>query len=68
MTYEQEYERDLLEFKMCMLQAEIKLQSMLAANKQAELDHRGMVYFEDHFTHLINEYGIHHNKFPTLKG
>jgi len=64
MTIDQAYERDLLYFKMQLLQAEIDMQGMIAENKQREILGHSMAYDKKAFSSLIDEYGIHHNKFP----
>lgn len=58
----------LLYFKMNMLQAEIKMNAMIAINKQREALDQAMAYTESDFINLIEEYGIHHNAFPFYKG
>jgi hypothetical protein len=58
------HEDELLYFKMQMLQAEITMQGMIAENKQREQLGQSMAYTDADFDNLINEYGIHHNKFP----
>lgn len=57
-------ERELLYFKMQMLQAEIKMQGMIAENKHRELSGKQIIYGEKDFNNLIEEYGIYHNNFP----
>ena len=68
MTYEEEYQRDLLYFKMNLLQAEIEMQGMVAENKFREIRGESPAYGEGHFQELIEKHGIHHNQFPTKKG
>ena len=62
------HEEDMLYFKMQLLQAEIEMQGMIAENKQREVLSESMAYTEKDFDSLIDEYGIHHNKFPFYKG
>ena len=57
-------ERQMLYFKMRLLQAEIAMQGMIAENKQRELLGESMAYTEKDFANLINKYGIHDNSFP----
>jgi len=61
-------DRELLYFKMNMLQAEIEMNSMIAENKWREMMGNSIAYGEDAFVNLIEKYGIHHNKFPYYKG
>jgi hypothetical protein len=63
-----EENRDLLYFKMQMLQAEIEMNAMIAENKQREILGHSMAYNEKDFMDLIDRYGIHHNKFPFYNG
>jgi len=51
-------------FQMELLQAEIKMQGMIAENKQREIEGKSMAYTEKAFTDLVDEYRIHHNAFP----
>jgi len=67
MTYEGENAQSLVYFKMNMLQAEIKMQGMIAENKIKELNGSPLAYGEKAFTDLIEEYNIHHNQFPFAK-
>ena len=60
--------RELLYFKMQLLQAEIKMNGMIAENKQREMCGESMAYTESDFVALIDEYRIHHNAFPTYQG
>ena len=62
------HEEDMLYFKMQLLQAEISMQGMIAENKQREVLGESMAYTEKDFNSLIDEYGIHHNKFPFYRG
>ena len=62
------HEEDMLYFKMQLLQAEIQMQGMIAENKQREVLGESMAYTEKDFNSLIDEYGIHHNKFPFYRG
>jgi hypothetical protein len=63
-----EHEQEMLYFKMQLLQAEITMQGMIAENKQREMLGESMAYVKESFTSLIDEFGIHHNKFPFNKG
>lgn len=62
------HEEDMLYFKMQLLQAEIAMQGMIAENKQREVLGESMAYTAKDFDSLIDEYGIHHNKFPFYRG
>ena len=44
-----------------LLQAEITMQAMIAANKQSEIRGESPAYGETAFTNLIDEFGVHHN-------
>ncbi len=48
-----------------LLQAEIEMQSMIAANKQREIEGKSPAYGEEAFLALIKEYGVHHNALIT---
>ena len=61
-------ERELLYFKMRLLQAEIRLNAMKAENMQREALGNSMAYTEKEFMAIIDEYRIHHNAFPMYKG
>lgn len=61
-------EAKLLYFKMQLLQAEIAMNGMIAENRQREIQGESMAYVERDFIQLIDEYEIHHNKFPFMKG
>jgi len=37
---------------------------MIAANKEREMAGQSLSYNESDFMDIIEEYGIHHNKFP----
>jgi len=67
MIYEEENAHNLVYFKMNMLQAEIKMQGMIAENKIRELNGDSLAYNEKSFIDLIEEYNIHHNQFPFVK-
>lgn len=60
------HEEELLYFKMQLLQAEIVMNGMIAENKQREILGHSMAYTDEDFVRLIDEYGIHHNKFPFV--
>lgn len=53
-----------LYFQMQLLQAEIAMNGMIAANKQREIEGKSLAYSEDSFLNLISKYGIYHNAFP----
>lgn len=57
-------DQELLYFRMQLLQAEITMHGMIAENKQRELLGDSPAYTEKQFNALIEEFGIHHNKFP----
>lgn len=61
-------ERELVYFKMQLLQAEIRMNGMIAENKQREVLGQSMAYTEEDFVKLIDEYRIHHNAFPYYQG
>lgn len=61
-------DRDILYFKMQMLQAEIRMNGMIAENKRRESLGESLAYTEKDFVDLIEEFGIHHNQFPFYKG
>ena len=61
-------EFELTYFRMNMLQTEIATHGMLAENRMREIAGMSPAYGEDAFLRLIDEYGIHHNKFPQYKG
>ena len=62
-----EHENEMLYFKMQLLQAEITMTAMIAENKQRELLGQSLAYGEAEFIKLIEEFGIHHNKFPVYR-
>lgn len=55
---------ELLYFQMNMLQAEIRMQGMIAENKFRTDNGQSIAYGEEAFNALVDEFGIHHNKFP----
>ncbi len=57
-------ERELLYFKMNLLQAEIEMNGMIAENKQREIEGKSMAYTEKEFNDLVERYHIYHNAFP----
>lgn len=61
-------DREILYFKMQLLQAEIVMNGMIAENKQREVQGDSMAYTEKDFIDLIEEHRIHHNAFPCYKG
>lgn len=61
-------DHDLIYFKMNLLQAEIKMNGMIAGNKVSEINREPPKYTEDDFNDLIEEHDIHHNKFPFYSG
>lgn len=44
------------------------MQGMIAENKQREILGESMAYTFEDFHNLIDEYEIHHNKFPFNRG
>lgn len=56
--------KNLLYFKMNMLQAEIEMNGMIAENKQREIEGKSMAYGDEQFVDLIEKYHIYHNAFP----
>jgi hypothetical protein len=67
MTKDQEYETQLLDFKMRLLQAEIEMNAMIAENKQRERQGYSLAYTEVDFIELTEKYSIHANAFPSPK-
>jgi hypothetical protein len=65
MTIEQEYETQLLYFKMRLLQAEIEMNAMITENKQREIQGDSLAYSEVDFMGLIEKHSIHTNALPT---
>jgi hypothetical protein len=59
---------ELLYFKMQMLQAEIKMNAMIAENKKSEIEGNPPVYVEKDFMGIMDEYSIYHNSFPFPRG
>lgn len=57
-------EKEILYFKMNLLQAEIRMNAMIAENKMREASGDSPAYGEKAFNDLIDEYRIHHNAFP----
>lgn len=57
------YMSELIYFEMCMLQARIEMEGMIAEN----LREQGK-YGKADFDALVDKYGIHHNAFPFKKG
>lgn len=57
-------QRELLYFKMQLLQAEIEMNGMIAENKQREIEGKSMAYTEEAFAALIERHKIYHNAFP----
>lgn len=64
-VYDIERVRNLLYFKMQMLQAEIRMQGMIAENDYRKSLGQSIAYGEEAFCNLIEEFGIHHNNFPV---
>ena len=54
----------LVYMQMQIAQATIRMQGMVAGNKQRAIEGKSMAYTEENFTALIDEYGIYHNNFP----
>jgi flagellar biosynthesis regulator FlaF len=44
-----------------LLQAEIRMQGMIAENKQREILGQSIAYGEKEFVQLIEDFGVHHN-------
>lgn len=61
-------DRDVLYFKMKMLQAEIEMNAMVAENKACEVRGETPCFGEKDFMGLIDKYGIHDNAFPCYRG
>ena len=57
--------KELLLFKMRMLQAEIEMNGMIAENKQREALGQSMAYSEQDFLDLIKSYKISEQDFPV---
>ena len=55
---------ELVYFEMQLMQARIKLESMIVANKEREIAGDSLAYNEKAFMDLIEEFKIHHNAFP----
>jgi hypothetical protein len=62
------YEQEMLDFKMRLLQAEIRMNGMIAENERRKTLGQSMAYVEDDFVRLIEEYRIHTNAFPDYRG
>ena len=58
----------LVYMEMQIMQARIKLEGMIAANKERELVGESLAYNEKAFLDLIEECSIHHNAFPFYRG
>ena len=58
----------VLEFLARMAQAEIRMNGMVAENKQREIMGASMAYTEDDFIRLIDKYQIHDNAVPRYEG
>ena len=54
----------LVYFEMQLMQARIKLEGMIVANKEREIAGDSLAYNEKAFIDLIEECKIHHNAFP----
>ena len=57
--------REILLFKMRMLQAEIEMNGMIAENKQREVLGQSMAYTEQDFLNLVKDYKISEKDFPV---
>ena len=53
--------RNITYTQMTLLQAEIKMQGMIAENKQRDLLGQSMTYNAEDFNTLINQHGVNHN-------
>ena len=58
----------LLHFQMLLVQAEIRMNAMIAENKLRESKGESPAYGENEFMAIIEDFGIHHNNFPFGKG
>jgi hypothetical protein len=65
---ELEYQFEILDFKMRMLQAEIEMQSMIAENRYLEAVGAPAIYRGDAFAALIDKHRIHDNAIPCYRG
>ena len=54
-------EQRLVYVRGMLLQAEIEMQAMIAANKEREADGKSLAYDEKAFMDLIERQGVHHN-------
>jgi hypothetical protein len=66
MTQSEQNELALLDFRMRLLQAEIRMQGMIAENRKRESMGFSPAYLEEDFLSLIDEYSIHANALPSL--
>ena len=55
---------ELVYFEMQLMQARIKLEAMIVANKEREIAGDSLAYNEKAFIDLIEKCQIHHNAFP----
>ena len=55
---------ELVYFEMQLMQARIRMEGMIAANKEREIAGDSLAYNEKAFINLIAECQIHHNAFP----
>lgn len=60
--------KELLHFRMRMLQAEIEMNGMVAENKQREIEGKSMAYTEQAFLDLIKDHQISDGDFPIEYG
>jgi hypothetical protein len=58
--------RDLLDFQMRLVQAQIHMNGMVAENMQRQVLGESMAYTHSDFENLISEFGIHHNELWNL--
>ena len=67
--FDQEWENEMLLFKMRMQNLDCEMQGMIAANKRTELCGGNLPQFgyED-FMKLPDKHHVHENSFPSYKG
>jgi hypothetical protein len=54
-------EQEIVYVRGIMLQAEIRMNGMIAANQQRAAEGAAPAYVEKDFVALIEEFGVHHN-------
>lgn len=65
---DQNWENEMLYFKMNMLQMECAMQGMIAENNYLMSRGEKACYRRENFDALVKEFGVHHNNFPFYKG